>query len=113
MGDKTLAFVEKALEMASKNPGFNPPYMDVDELRKDLALAKKLKNFLNFLAPFTERVDDTYLAVGSEAYAAARVFYYSAKGAAKANVPGADAIVEELAKRYNPRAQSEEKEKAS
>jgi hypothetical protein len=26
---------------------------------------------------------------------------------------GADAIVEELAKRYNPRAQSEEKEKAA
>jgi hypothetical protein len=54
-----------------------------------------------------------YLAVGSEAYAAARVFYYSAKGAAKANVPGADAIVKELARRYNPRAQSEEKEKAA
>lgn len=37
----------------------------------------------------------------SEAYMAARLFYHHIKNAARANVPGASAITEELSKLYD------------
>jgi len=103
MGDKTIPFVEKAIEFAVQNPSFLPPFVDVTELKKDLELAKRLKTFINVLEPFSEKVMDTYLAVGAEAYTAARAFYISSKGALKAGVPGANAIVDELGKRFSKR----------
>jgi len=103
MGDKTIAFVEKAIEFAVQNPSFLPPFVDVNELKKDLELAKKLKSFINVLEPFSERVTDTYLAVGAEAFMAARVFYTSSKAALQAGLPGANTIVDELGKRFSKR----------
>ncbi|HBK30100.1 MAG TPA: hypothetical protein DDZ78_00550, partial [Porphyromonadaceae bacterium] len=39
MGDKTLAFVEKALEFANQNPTLVPAYINLEEANKDFALA--------------------------------------------------------------------------
>ena len=100
MGDKSIAFVEKAFEFAKKQPDLVPPYLIVDELGRDFELAKQLKKLLDFLKPFYEKVSDTFLAVCSEAFFGARVFYHSSKYASKANVPGSDAIARELQKRF-------------
>ena len=108
MGDKTVAFVEKALELAQQNQHLVPPYLNIDELRRDLELAKQLRDVLNKLAPLLEKVSDTYLAAGSEAYIAALAFYNSAKSAAKSNVPGTDYIVDELGKRFVRKSEQKE-----
>lgn len=100
MGDKSLPFVEKSLEFAQEYPEFVPPYLDVPELQRDLALSKKLKRLINVLQPLTEKVCDTYYAVGAEAFTAARTFYKSTKNASGLSVPGSDAIAVELGKRY-------------
>lgn len=100
MADKSVAFVEKALEFAENNPQLVPPYVNVDELRKDFQLSENLRPLLNQARQLVEKLDDTVLAVGSEAYVAALAFYNSAKYAAKSNVPGSDTVIEELSKRF-------------
>jgi hypothetical protein len=100
MGDKTFPFVSKALELAQQNPQLVPPYVNVEELKRDFELSVQLRDILNLIEQLYEKLSDTYLAVGSEAYVAALSFYNSAKSAAKANVPGTDTIVNELGKRF-------------
>jgi hypothetical protein len=100
MGDKSVAFVMKALEYASTNPQFVPPYLDVAELSKDAILASQLLAINNAIQILAEKVDDTLMAVGSEAYAASRTFYNSVKSATKEAVPGADAIARDLGERF-------------
>lgn len=100
MGDKSLAFVEKALEFAAENPQYLPAFLEIQEFKRDHELTRKLKSLMNILLPITEKITDTYYAVGSESLSSALVFYNSAKRASKNGVPGSDGIVAELRKRY-------------
>ncbi len=100
MGDKTQAFVAKAIELAKMNPTLVPPYVDISEMEKDYNLAMKLKDIVTQVQSLSEKLSDTYLAVGSEAYLTALAFYNSAKAAAKMNVPGTNVIVNELSERF-------------
>ena len=102
MGDKSFPFVDKSLELAQQNPEFVPKFMDVEEFTRDLALSKQMRKIMNVMMPLSEKIRDTYYAVGSEAFFQARLFYGSTKTAAKADVPGTDDIVKELGKRYKP-----------
>ena len=100
MGDKTYSFVDKALELATQNRNLVPPYLDVEELKRDFTLAVGLRTIVAAVNSLAEKLNDTQMAVGSEAYVSALAFYNSSKSAAKSNVPGTDAIVSELAKRF-------------
>lgn len=100
MGDKSIPFVEKTLELAVTNPQLVPPFVNVEELRKDFSLAMDLRDILIMVKQLYEKLDDTTLAAGSEAYVSALSFYNSAKNASKMNVPGTDAVVNELSKRF-------------
>lgn len=100
MGDKSIAFVEKALELAEANPQLVPPFVNVSELRRDFELAINLREIFMLVKQLYEKLDDTTLAVGSEAYVSALSFYNSAKNASKMNVPGTDAVVNELSNRF-------------
>ncbi len=40
LGDKSLAFVTRALEVAVQNPGFLPRDFDVEEFRKDVTRSR-------------------------------------------------------------------------
>ncbi|UCH94543.1 MAG: hypothetical protein JSV88_30345 [Candidatus Aminicenantes bacterium] len=110
MGRKSLKFVESALGYAKKHPNFVPPYMNVDEQQKDLEVTKQLYEILEVLEPLWEKVNDTCFASGAEAYHAARVFYNSVKGAAKAGIPGVDIIARELGKTFERSSSSSSKE---
>ena len=52
-----------------------------------------------------EKLDDTTLLTGSEAYSAALVFYNALKGAAKAGEPGMKTVYADLQSRYPGRGQ--------
>ena len=49
MGDKSIAFVEKAAQYADERPDWVPPYLDIPEFKKDLKLARQLKDLLMIL----------------------------------------------------------------
>lgn len=67
MGDKSLAFVNNSLTSAQSNPDILPSTFDVNEFVRDYQLAATLTKLLIGLRQLTEQVDDTLMAVGSEA----------------------------------------------
>jgi hypothetical protein len=100
MGDKTIAFVQKSLEYAETNPALVPGYLDVPEARKDFALAQDLNTVLKQVSTLQRAIEDTAMVAGSEAYNAALVFYSSVKGASRVNVPGSEAVYNDLQQRF-------------
>ena len=100
MGNNSQTFVAKALEIATNNPQFVPPYVDLPAMRKDYDLAVRLQGIEMQLDSLCEKVSDTNMAAGSEAYVTALTLYNSIKAAAKVNVPGANALATELAERF-------------
>lgn len=98
MGDKSRAFVLKAMEVATQNPDFLPRSFDLSEMQKDVQLYESLYPILMALTQLQDWVDDTCLAVGSEAYAAALQVYTYAKASGQGT--GLEAAVEELGLRF-------------
>jgi hypothetical protein len=75
MGDKSRAFVGKALAVAQHNSNFLPRSFSVEEMERDVKLTESLQPILVSLTRLFEQLDDTFMEVGSEAYAAALVVY--------------------------------------
>ncbi len=100
MGDKTLAFVTKSLEYAKQNPGVVPPFLNIPEFEKDVNATTSMSKILRPLKQLLERIDDTTMLAGSEAYSAALIFYGAVKGAAKANVGGMKTVYDDLQSRF-------------
>jgi hypothetical protein len=102
LGDKSRAFVSKALEIATQNPDFLPRSFDLDEMRRDIELFEALYPVLLSLTQLQELVDDTSVAVGSEAYAAGLLVYNYAKASGKG--AGLDSMVDDLGRRFARKA---------
>ena len=100
MGDKSLAFVEKASEFAHKNPDLVPSYLDVAAFDIDLADERALTSVLNQIRRAEQLLDDTAMVAGSEAIVAALAFYNALQAAAKVNVEGAKTLYAELRERF-------------
>lgn len=101
MGDKTLAFVTKALEQAIRNQHLVPSYVNVPELQIDYDAVVLLRPMLLALEEICKLMDDTITQSGSEAYVTSLAFYNAVGAAAKANVPGAQTIYDELSVRFD------------
>ena len=100
MGDKTVAFVNKNLEYAKQNPRVVPAFLDMVEFEKDVVAATDLRKVLIPLQQLVEKLDDTTMQAGSEAYTAALIFYNAVIGAAKAGEPGMKNIYDDLKSRF-------------
>lgn len=109
-GDKSRAFVSIALEVGAQNPEFLPRSFDLEEMRKDVQLFEALYPVLRSLTQL-QLVDDTTLAVGSEAYAAALQVYNYAKASGQG--AGLDAVVVEMERRFARKAGKAKSEKAA
>ena len=100
MGDKTIAFVSKALDYAQTQPQFAPSYMNTKELADDVTVANGLTSIEQPVANLAAQLNDTIMIAGSEAYVAALMYYNSIKEAVKRNVPAAKSIYEDLKLRF-------------
>ena len=100
MGDKTVAFVQKALEYGMQNPPLVPSFLDLEAMAKDAKAVQTLRELAQTLNPITEALNDSMTLSGSEAYQGALIFYGSIKGAAKAKAPNATTIYNDLAARF-------------
>ncbi len=96
MADGREPFVGKALDFSATNPQFNPPYLDVAELRKDLQAYRDLTPIYYELEQITNRVKVAYIAAGSEAYVASLTFYNTVKQAVKVGLASAKPILDAL-----------------
>ena len=78
-GDKSEAFVRKAIEVAALNPTMLPVSFDLDAIRKDAQLFDDLAPIRLTIDQLQKQLDDTAMKAGSQAYAAARTIYASTK----------------------------------
>jgi hypothetical protein len=78
LGDKTEAFVRKAVEIASQHSGLLSETL-LGELVKDAELRAALGPIQLAIDRLQKRVDDTVTQLGAEAYAAARTVYAVSK----------------------------------
>ena len=106
MGDKSRAFVSQALDVATQNTDFLPRSFDVAEMRKDVELLAALQPVMSALTQLQELVEDTYIAVGSEAYTAALLVYnYAQSSGEGAALDGLlDAMGQRFARKTKPPA---------
>lgn len=100
LGDKTVAFIDKALDYAGSNPSLVPPYVNLAEVQKDYQLQKALIDVQQWMASLLQKIEDTRQEAGAEAYNGILGFYQAVRVAAEKNVPGARAIYEDLSKRF-------------
>ncbi len=99
MGNKSLAFVSNSLSAAQANPDILPASFDIQEFSSDYQLATALNEIHSRLQQLNEKVDDTLMAVSSEAMTSSLTVYDYVKTAAK-KTPGLKAIAEQLSDRF-------------
>jgi hypothetical protein len=98
-GPNSLSFVENALAAAQNNPAILPAGFDQDEFESDVNLFSVLTDLNTAIAQLASEVDDTRMAVGSEAMAEARQVYGYVKAAVK-TTPGLKPVADQLAERF-------------
>ncbi|MEO1300198.1 MAG: hypothetical protein AAFW75_31385 [Cyanobacteria bacterium J06636_16] len=79
IGRKSQTFVVQALDMAEEHSDLMPRCLSVEDARRDMELFEALNPILLSLSQLQKLVEDTQMVAGSEAYAAARLAYQSAK----------------------------------
>ncbi|BAY62955.1 hypothetical protein NIES22_30310 [Calothrix brevissima NIES-22] len=99
MGDKSFAFVNNSVSAAQSNREILPASFNVEEFVQDYQLATTLTELLTSMRQLTEQVDDTLLAVGSEAMTSSLTVYDYVKTAAK-KTPGLKTLAEQLGERF-------------
>ena len=98
MGDKTIAFVTKAMEHCESNPDLVPPFLDTEEFKKDMKAIETLRSFYSLEQ--LGMLSGNLILAGSDAYSAALMFYGSVKSAKKSNVTKAGSIYDDLSSRF-------------
>ena len=104
MGDKSRGFVVQALEVATLNPDMLPRSFDVGEMRNDVELLNALLPVVSAVSQLNELVEDTYMAVSSDAYTAALIVYQSARAAGKGTA--LDSALDALGQRFARKSRS-------
>jgi len=94
------AFTEDAINAAVNNPNLVPAYISIANMKNDLTLFTQLDELSAMASQLCERIEDTKMLAGSEAYGAALSLYKAFGAAADAGVPGTKGIVEQLKKRF-------------
>lgn len=94
------AFTEDAINAGVNNATLLPTYVSVANMQNDLTLFTQLDEIIILVKQLLERLEDTQLLAGSEAYVSALMVYKLFGAAADAGVPGTDAIVAQLKQRF-------------
>ena len=100
MNSGNKPFTEDAINGASINSDIVPSYVKPAEMVKDLNLYNQLDEFVQRAARLSEKIQDTQMLAGSEAYVNALTIYRLAESAANAGVPGADTFYNKLKTRF-------------
>jgi len=101
MGDKSIAFVQKASAYADQYTDQLPGFLQLPELKKDVETVTVLNEYCQELSLINRMMEDTIMLAGSEALEASLVVYTSIKIAAKNNVGGAQEAFNDMKVRYS------------
>ena len=93
-------FVSDAINAVSNNAGMLPAYFTPTEMKLDYDLYVALDELVLLCTQTTELMRDTQMLAGSEAFVGALTAYRLIGAAAKAGVPGADAVYASMEERF-------------
>ena len=94
------AFVEDAINALVNNSSLAPTYIDVVKIKNDLLLFSQLDELAQICRKILEKIEDTQMLAGSEAYISSLIAYRMFGTAAAAGLPGADSIYDQLKARF-------------
>lgn len=94
------AFTEDAINAGVNNPTLIPSYVSVVNMKNDMLLFTQLDEIIMMTKQLLEKMEDTQLLAGSEAYTSALTLYKLFGSAADAGVAGTDTIVSQLKQRF-------------
>lgn len=101
MNVKRYPFTKNVIEnYAPANPTLQPGFMPIGDAKNDMTLYDQFTPKINRLASILESYIDTQWLAGTEGYAYFREFYAIVERAKNNNVPGADAIYNDLKRLY-------------
>jgi hypothetical protein len=100
LGRKSTQFVQRAVESVRQNPELAPSFLDAEVLERNYALYNNLLTVLEPVQQLERMISDTLMVAGNLAYKDALDYYNTVKRAAKSNVPGAEAVSENLKTRF-------------
>jgi hypothetical protein len=75
----TVTFVMENLRIANEHPEIVPEDVNLDEIRKDVALIKSIDKVLQPLKYLVKRLEDSQMIAGSEAYLPSIAIYNAYK----------------------------------
>jgi hypothetical protein len=112
LGEKSVDFAQDAYSASLNFPNVLPPIFDKTEYAKDTALFKNMSEIKMLVDSLHERVNSTYMAVGSESMTTSLIVYELLQSASK-TTPGLKSVVEQLGKRFKKTSRKASKTKPS
>jgi hypothetical protein len=98
LGDKSLAFVKKAVDVAAQHPQILPASHSVEDVRQSTERFQSMSTVQLALQQLYRQVRDTTIKTGSDAYAIARTIYAATKSPVAG--PQLATAATDLARRY-------------
>ena len=95
-GENLVPFIEQTLADSKSYPHLVPPYLDVEELQRDLELFMQMVAVLKPLQQLVALIQDTSSAAGSDAFESALTFYRTVRMAAKEGDTAAEVVLQGL-----------------
>jgi hypothetical protein len=93
-------FVGDSIHALANNASMLPPYLNVADIKNDLTLYDQLDELEGIALQLVEKIQDTRMLCGSEAYASSLTAYRLFESAASAGLPGADSVFNALKQRF-------------
>ena len=94
------SFTQDAINAVVNNSAMLPAYLDKTAMEKDMDLYLQLDKLAIRIRQLLEKIDDTQMLAGSEAFVAALTAYKLFAAAAAAGVAGSDAVYDTLKERF-------------
>jgi len=95
-GVKNYGLIEKAYDIASENPDYMPPHLDIDGLRDSLIEFDHVRQLVFELEQYLRAAENAALLESDAHYHSALRIYSSLKEQARNGVAGADALFKAL-----------------
>jgi hypothetical protein len=100
LGSKGTQFVQRSIESMRQNPSLVPAFIEVSSTETSYAMYNKLLGVVESVQQLERLVSDTMHIAGNDARNQSLEFYNSVQRGAKANVPGAQSVLESLKTRF-------------
>ena len=88
-GVRRYGFLDKVSDLATSNPEFVPPYLNVTQMKRRIRETEMLRDIVAYLQQMLRIFEDLLLINGDEAFRLALMYYNSVRDAARRRVPGA------------------------